>query len=107
MKENNEACTGANLNKFNGQNLQTRLAEYLICAKKGEQISNVRKLASDLQMSIGSVSTAMNNFEALGAITIQRQGHMGSYLVDRSVALLWNCLLYTSDAADDLLCVDL
>ena len=75
--------------KNNGQDVQCRLAEYFICTQTGARILNVRQIANALEVSVGAVSTAMNSLETYGAIGIVKRGHMGSYLVERRMDLLW------------------
>ncbi len=72
------------------QDLQIRLADYLFQVEVGQRLPSIRKLAEITQMSIGSVSRALNDMEAKGVISIQRRGHLGSQVVNLSVGALWN-----------------
>ena len=40
--------------------LQVNLAKYLIQVEEGKRLPSIRRLAASTQMSIGSVSTALN-----------------------------------------------
>jgi YhfZ C-terminal domain/Helix-turn-helix domain len=72
------------------KDLQIRLAESLIQLKIGQRLPSIRNLAASTHMSVGSVSTALNGLQDLGAVKIEKRGHLGSVLVDLSVVELWN-----------------
>lgn len=72
------------------RDLQVRLADYLIQMKVGDQIPSIRELAAFTHMSVGSVSTALNALQDLGAVKIQNHGHRGSELVGLALDRLWN-----------------
>lgn len=72
------------------KDLQIRLAENLIQLKIGQRLPSIRSLAASSHMSVGSVSTALNGLQDLGAVKIEKRGHLGSILVDISVVELWN-----------------
>ena len=74
------------------QDLQVRLAEYLIQFEEGNQLPSVRELAATTRMSIGSVSTALNSLQEMGAATIQKRGHMGSLVLSLSRSKLWGVI---------------
>jgi len=72
--------------------LQIDLAKYLIQIDDGKRLPSIRRLAASTGMSIGSVSTALNGLQELGAVQIQKRGHMGSVMVSRSIGELWNLI---------------
>jgi hypothetical protein len=41
-------------------------------------------------MSVGSVSTALNGLQDIGAVKIEKRGHLGSVVVSLSLGELWN-----------------
>lgn len=73
-----------------GIELQSSLARYLLTIKIGERIPNVRKLADRYQVSIGSISNALTRLELVGAAKIEKRGHLGSFLEERSLGKLWD-----------------
>jgi hypothetical protein len=70
--------------------LQIDLAKYLIQIDEGKRLPSIRKLADSTEMSIGSISKALNGLQEIGAVQIQKRGHMGSVMVSRSIGELWN-----------------
>ncbi len=74
------------------KNLQVRLAEYLIQVKEGSRLPSVRKLAATTHMSVGSVSIALNDLQDMGAVRIQKRGHLGSIVEEISLSKLWNVI---------------
>lgn len=72
--------------------LQICLAEYLIQLQEGERLPSIRELAASTRMSMGSVSTVINNLQDMGAVAIQKRGHLGSELVSLSLGKLWNVI---------------
>ncbi len=76
-------------NEHSINDLEARLAERLLEIELGDRLPSVRTLASDTDMSIGAVSTALNHLEEIGAVRIQKRGHMGSFLEERSDPELW------------------
>jgi hypothetical protein len=69
--------------------ITVQLARYLLQLKEGDRLQSVRDFAQKHQTSIGTVSNALTSIEASSAIQIERRGHMGSYLISRSVGDLW------------------
>lgn len=69
--------------------LQVNLAKYLIQVEEGKRLPSIRRLAASTQMSIGSVSTALNGLQDMGAVVIQKRGHLGSVVSARSLGELW------------------
>lgn len=53
---------------------------------------SIQKLSASTGMSVGAISTALNGLQDLGAVDIQKRGHIGSYLTEISVSKLWNLL---------------
>jgi hypothetical protein len=69
--------------------LKRRLAAYFLGAEVEERLPSVRDLARENQSSVGSISNAINELEELGAIQIERRGHLGSFVNTRSLGVLW------------------
>ena len=72
------------------KDLQISLAKRLIQLHEGQRLPSIRKLASSTHMSVGSVSTVLNDLEDMGAVQIQKRGHLGSVVVKLSMGDLWN-----------------
>jgi len=72
------------------RDLQVSLAKYLIQIEEGQRLPSIRKLAASTQMSIGSVSSALNGLQDMGAVKIQKRGHLGSLVLSLSRGELWN-----------------
>lgn len=70
--------------------LDSTLANYLLSLQTGDQLLSTRKLARLYDASLGSISTAINNIEESGAVTISRRGHLGSFLEEKSIKMLWD-----------------
>jgi hypothetical protein len=88
--EEGAAAEWANNGRKTIRDLQIRLAEYLIQMKEGDQLPSTRQMAAYNHMSVGSVSTAMNALQEMGAVKIQNHGHQGSEVVGLSLNRLWN-----------------
>jgi len=73
----------------NARGLQRRLATHFLGAEVGERLPSVRDLARANESSVGSISNAINELEELGAIQIERRGHLGSFIEARSFGVLW------------------
>jgi hypothetical protein len=65
------------------------IANYLLSLQIGERMISTREIAEVFGASLGSVSTALNNLEEIGAATISRRGRLGSFLERKSYGLLW------------------
>ncbi len=74
---------------LNARELQRRLAAHFLGTELGERLPSVRDLARANQSSVGSISNAINELEELGAIQIDRRGHLGSFVNSRSLGVLW------------------
>lgn len=70
-------------------NLQKCLANYLLSLKEGERILSTRELADAYGASLGSISSALNDLEEMGAVVIHRRGRLGSFLGKKSLGILW------------------
>lgn len=68
------------------------LAKYLITLNKGDQLLSTRELAESYGASLGSISQTVNNLEETGAVSISRRGHLGSFLEEKSTAMLWSVI---------------
>jgi hypothetical protein len=82
MKNNLTECT----------ELHKCLANYLLPLNKGDQLLSTRELAELFDASLGSISQTVNNLEEIGAVTVIRRGHLGSFLENKSTAILWNII---------------
>ena len=74
------------------KDLQISLAKRLIQLDEGQRLPSIRKLASSTHMSVGSVSTVLNDLQDMGAVEIQKRGHLGSVVVKLSLGDLWNLM---------------
>jgi hypothetical protein len=72
--------------------LQVSLAEYLLRLEPGDRLPSVAELASSTHMSVGSVSTALNELEASGVVKIQKRGHLGSIVESVEIGKIWNLI---------------
>jgi len=68
------------------------LATYLLSLEVGAKLLNVRQLAQNSKVSTGSISRAINSLEENGAISINRRGRLGSFLENKSLAVLWHII---------------
>jgi len=57
--------------------------------EEGRRLPSVRDIAAEMQVSIGSASKALTSLETVGAVTISRRGHLGSFVEERSLGDLW------------------
>ena len=71
------------------EQLRQILAQTLLEARFGERLPTIRKFAATHSSSIGTVQAVLAEFERDGAIEIERQGRMGTYLRGRSLQQLW------------------
>jgi hypothetical protein len=69
--------------------LERHLAAYFLGTELDQRLPSVRELAREYHSSIGSISNAINELEELGAIQIERRGHLGSFICSRSLGVLW------------------
>jgi hypothetical protein len=74
------------------RDLRKKLAEYLIHIEEGERLPSIRDLAKATHMSLGSVSTALNELQEMGVVKIQNRGHLGSIVTELSLGKLWNAI---------------
>ena len=72
------------------EDAQVTLAKYFFGLDIGSRIINVRGISAALNMSVGAVSNLMNGLQESGAISVEKRGHMGSYITGRSITKLWN-----------------
>jgi hypothetical protein len=74
----------------NSTELSRCLAGYLLSLSEGDQLLSTRDLATKHGASLGLVSSAVNHLEDIGAVTINRRGHLGSFLEQKSLGILWS-----------------
>jgi hypothetical protein len=72
------------------RDLRIKLAEYLIQFEEGQRLPSIRDLAKVTHMSVGSVSTALNDLQTMGAVKLQNRGHLGSTVTELAWGALWN-----------------
>jgi len=72
------------------KDLQISLAKYLMQVEEGKRLPSVRKMAASTRMSVGSVSSALNDLQDMKAVKIERHGHLGSEVAELSLGKLWN-----------------
>ena len=77
------------LKPLESKELYSWLAKYLIQRKEGERLLGVRQLAANAGTSVGSISSALNHLESTGAVRLERHGHSGSTVAERSISELW------------------
>jgi hypothetical protein len=69
--------------------LEKRLAAYLLALEDGGPLHSTRELAEMYDASLGSISSAINKLEDIGAVEIKRRGRLGSFLERKSIGNLW------------------
>lgn len=74
----------------NVSDLDIKLASYLLSKQVGDQLMGIRELAEQFAVSLGSISTTLNNLEEAGAVCIKKRGRLGSTLEEKSTGALWN-----------------
>ncbi len=72
--------------------LNAQLAGYLLSLNERDQILNTRDLADQYNSSLGSISSSINTLEEIGAVRINRRGHLGSFLEYKSTGSLWRII---------------
>jgi hypothetical protein len=72
------------------EELEARIAIYLLQLHEGDRLKTVKELAKTYNMSIGAISNATNNLEQAGAVSVDKRGHLGSFLKERSIGKLWS-----------------
>lgn len=80
-------------NKFLKKNgsLIIHMSRYLLTVKLGERLRTIDELSTQLECSVGSVTSAIKAIEVEGAVTLDRKGRNGtfiSYLDYRQLVLL-------------------
>lgn len=60
---------------------QSSLARYLLGQCCGNRLKTIDELATECQFSVGLIQAALKTLEKAGAITVERRGRNGSYLV--------------------------
>lgn len=69
--------------------LDRRLARFLIGLKVNDRLPTVRQLAHEYKSSPASIHVALARLEENGAIIIESQGRLGTFLRERHVDELW------------------
>jgi DNA-binding transcriptional ArsR family regulator len=69
--------------------LEKCLAAYLLALEDGSPLHSTRELAEMYDVSLGSISSALNKLEDIGAVEIKRRGRLGSFLERKSIGGLW------------------
>lgn len=60
---------------------QASLARYLLGQNRGNRLKTIDELATECQFSVGLIQAALKTLEKAGAVTVERRGRNGSYLV--------------------------
>jgi hypothetical protein len=60
---------------------QASLARYLLGEKSGNRLKTIGELATECHFSVGLMQAALKTLENAGAISVERRGRNGSYLV--------------------------
>lgn len=60
---------------------QASLARYLLGEKIGNRLKTIDELATECRFSVGLMQAALKTLEKAGAVTVERRGRNGSYLV--------------------------
>ncbi|MCT4705042.1 hypothetical protein MUA03_03830 [Enterobacteriaceae bacterium H16N7] len=60
---------------------QASLARYLLGEKSGNRLKTIDELATECRFSVGLIQAALKTLEKAGAVTVERRGRNGSYLV--------------------------
>jgi hypothetical protein len=87
-----ETLTNQRKGRRSIKDLQVSLARSLIQLEEGKRLPSIRKLAASTHMSVGSVSTALNGLQDMGAVQIHKRGHLGSLITSLSLGELWNLI---------------
>lgn len=61
---------------------QASLARYLLGQSRGNRLKTIDELAKECKFSVGLIQAALKNLEKTGAVTVERRGRNGSYLVN-------------------------
>lgn len=61
---------------------QASLARYLLGEKKGNRLKTIDELATECRFSVGLIQSALKTLEKAGAVSVERRGRNGSYLVN-------------------------
>lgn len=60
---------------------QASLARYLLGQSRGDRLKTIDELATECQFSVGLIQAALKTLEKAGAVSVERRGRNGSYLV--------------------------
>jgi hypothetical protein len=74
---------------MNSEELVAHLANYMLNARESDRLPTVRQIARLNHTSVGAVSNALTALEESGAVQIERRGHLGSFVGQRSIGKLW------------------
>jgi hypothetical protein len=74
---------------LNSEDIIARFARYLLQLREGERMQSVRDFARKHEASIGTISNALAEIESRGGVTLERRGHLGSFVIARSLGVLW------------------
>jgi hypothetical protein len=79
-------------NRRSVREVQVKIAEYLLNLEAEDPIKSVRELASAFKASVGTISNAIQYLESAEIVKIDRRGHLGSFLIEKSLGGLWNVI---------------
>ncbi len=94
MENNNDKSIKqprSRLRKINTVDLVTiSVAREAILLELGDRMRTVDDYVEMFDVSRGTVQKALTRLEDLGAITVEKRGVLGSYLIDRKMEILWH-----------------
>lgn len=82
-----------NLNSKSADFIKNIARELLFC-EKGERIPTTTYLANKFSVGLGTVEKSLSVLKEGGIITLQPRGQMGTYLLEKKTAELWNIADY-------------
>jgi DNA-binding transcriptional ArsR family regulator len=62
----------------------------LLSTKVGDRLPSVRKMSEQLGVSLGAVSQSLNCIEEAGAVQLESQGRLGTFVRSKDIGLLWS-----------------
>lgn len=70
----------------------TFLAGELLKTDVGERVPTFSQFSEQSEFSRGTLQNAMNGLVNMGAIGLKKQGHLGTFLVEKDIPMLLKCL---------------
>lgn len=76
-----------------GENV-VRLSRHLLTLSEGDRLMTMSALAQSLHSGVGTLQSAMQHLESIGAVQMESRGHQGTYLIRMDRKQLWTYSLY-------------